>query len=181
MQIQKEDHSHLYMLFQDWSVNKGNLKSRLVLVAFRLAHLIRKKLILTIFFFWYLLLYRLVVAGFLNIDINWHVSAGKSLRLEHGNGSIIEASTVFGKNCVIRHHTTIGRKMLQDGTYSKSPRIGDNVDIGCGATIIGGIEIDSDVTIGAGAVVTKSVPANSVMIGNPARLLKKVYPHNSIL
>jgi putative colanic acid biosynthesis acetyltransferase WcaB len=70
--------------------------------------------------------------------------------------------------------------MLPDGTWSSSPRIGHNVDIGVNVTIIGDIEIGDNVIIGAGSVVTKNVPANSVMVGNPARLLKKVYDHHSI-
>ena len=44
-------------------------------------------------------------------------------------------------------------KASESGT---APIIGDNVDIGVGATIIGNITIADNIKIGAGAVVTKS-------------------------
>ncbi len=52
------------------------------------------------------------------------------------------------------------------------PKIGDNVKVGCGAIVIGGITIGDGAIIGAGAVVTKDVPANAIVAGNPARILK---------
>ncbi len=166
--------------FQDWKVNKGNFKGRIVLFLFRIASFVRKNPVLTVLFIWYLALYRIIIEWIFNIEINWHVRAGKSLKLNHGHGSVIEASTVFGNNCTIRHLTTISNKLLPDGTYSLSPRIGNNVDIGVNAIIIGDIEIGDNAIIGAGAVVTKSVPPNCVVVGNPARLLKKVYSQHSI-
>lgn len=42
--------------------------------------------------------------------------------------------------------------------------VGDNVYIGAGAKIIGGIEIGDNVIVGANAVVTKSVPSNCAVI-----------------
>ncbi|RZK64414.1 MAG: serine acetyltransferase [Pedobacter sp.] len=167
--------------FQDWRANKGNLRSRLILILFRLATFFRKHKLLAILFIWYLVLYRIVIEWILHIELNWHVKSGKNLKLTQGHGIVIQGSTVLGNNCTIRHHTTIGHKMLSDGTWSSSPKIGNNVDIGVNVTIIGDIEIGDNVTIGAGAVVTKSVLPNCVMVGNPAKLLKMVYTQHSIV
>lgn len=52
-----------------------------------------------------------------------------------------------------------------NGKDNKAPNIGDNVLIGAGAKIIGGINIGNNCKIGANAVVTKSVPANKTVIG----------------
>ena len=49
-----------------------------------------------------------------------------------------------------------------------APRIGNNVDIGAGAKVLGAIVIGNNVTIGANAVVTRDVPDNSLAVGVPA-------------
>ena len=65
--------------------------------------------------------------------------------------------------------------MLQDERgrrYRYAPiRIGDDVFIGAGATIMPGVEIGERVVVGAGSVVTRSVPPGSVVAGVPARVV----------
>jgi hypothetical protein len=56
------------------------------------------------------------------------------------------------------------------------PIIGDNVTIGTGARVLGGVSIGDNALIGANAVVTIDVPANSTAVGIPARILK---PHSA--
>lgn len=46
--------------------------------------------------------------------------------------------------------------------------------IGGGCTILPGITIGKNALVGAGACVTKDVPDNTVVIGNPAKVVKKV-------
>ncbi len=55
----------------------------------------------------------------------------------------------------------------------KTPTIGNNVVVSCGASILGDCVIGDNVIIGAGCVVVKSVPANCTLIGNPAVIVKK--------
>jgi len=52
-------------------------------------------------------------------------------------------------------------------------RIGDQVSIGSGAIIMGGISIGDGALIGAGAVVTKDVAAGAVVAGVPARVMRQ--------
>ena len=53
-----------------------------------------------------------------------------------------------------------------------APKIGDNVDIGVGAKIIGDITIADNVKIGAGAVIVKSITTPGVtVIGIPGRVI----------
>lgn len=52
--------------------------------------------------------------------------------------------------------------------------IGNNVHIGAGAIILAGVTIGDNVVIGAGSIVTKDVESNSVVVGNPAKILKKL-------
>ena len=53
-------------------------------------------------------------------------------------------------------------------------RVGNNVYIGAGATILPGVTIGDNCIIGAGAVVSKSIPDNSVAVGVPARRIKSI-------
>lgn len=46
--------------------------------------------------------------------------------------------------------------------------------IGANATILPGITIGENSMIGAGSVVTKDVPPNTLVVGNPARIIKKL-------
>ncbi|MCT4456208.1 sugar O-acetyltransferase [Lactiplantibacillus paraplantarum] len=46
--------------------------------------------------------------------------------------------------------------------------------IGANATILPGVTIGENSVVGAASVVTKDVPDNCVVVGNPARILKKI-------
>ncbi|ASU36115.1 serine acetyltransferase [Mucilaginibacter xinganensis] len=160
-------------LFQDWSANRQNFKAQLVLFMFRLVQAFNRYTITKIIFFPYFMLYRFIVEWNLGIELPRKLTIGKGLSLYHGQALVVNKDTVIGENCVLRNSTTIGHKKLADGTHSRCPRIGNNVDIGANVCIIGDVTIGDNVIIGAGAVVIKDVPANSVAVGNPARILEK--------
>lgn len=57
-----------------------------------------------------------------------------------------------------------------DQAYAGRPiAIGDNVWIGAGAVVLGGVAIGDRAVVAAGAVVTRDVPAGTVAVGVPAR------------
>lgn len=94
---------------------------------------------------------------------------GRRLRLWHG-GVVINAN--LGDDCAIHGNNILGNK----GEMSPNcvPNIGNNVDVGVGAIVIGEITIADDCCIGANAVVTKSfTKPGSVIVGIPGRLLEK--------
>jgi serine O-acetyltransferase len=79
---------------------------------------------------------------------------------------------------VIYHQVTIGAKEVDIGYHEeKRPVIGDNVIIGSGAKVLGGITIGHNVTIGANAVVTQSVPDNVIVGGIPAEIIQSRDPN----
>jgi acetyltransferase-like isoleucine patch superfamily enzyme len=63
------------------------------------------------------------------------------------------------------------RPIMEQGVRPRPVRVGDNVWIGAGARILGGVEIGCGAVVAAGAVVTKDVLANAVVGGVPARVL----------
>ncbi|MGN0620223.1 MAG: hypothetical protein ACI4J7_14510 [Ruminiclostridium sp.] len=89
----------------------------------------------------------------------------------HYGNIIINAYAKIGKKCQLHGDNCIGNKGV--GAI-KAPVIGNNVDIGVGAKIIGDIYIADDVKIGANAVVVKSCyTKGATLIGVPAHEIKK--------
>jgi len=160
-------------LFQDWQANRQNFKGQLVLFWFRSVQLINRYMLLKIIFIWYLLLYRYWVDWVWGIELPRKLTIGKGLSLFHGHALVINQGVIIGEGCTLRNSTTIGHKKLADGSFSKCPRIGNNVDIGANVCIIGDVTIGDNVVIGAGSVVTKNILSNCVVVGNPARILEK--------
>jgi serine O-acetyltransferase len=101
------------------------------------------------------------------IDLPCEVEVGHRLTIEHFGGIIISGDTRIGDDVVIRDGVTIG---LRRKGVRGAPVIGNRVDIGTGAKILGAIHIGDDVAIGANAVVLDDVPANCIAVGIPARI-----------
>ena len=55
--------------------------------------------------------------------------------------------------------------------YGEPIVLGDDVWIGGGAIVLGGITIGDRAVVGAGSVVTRDVPDDAIVAGNPARML----------
>jgi putative colanic acid biosynthesis acetyltransferase WcaB len=163
-------------LFQDWQANTDtSSKSRLVLVLFRSAQFIgRLPAPLKLFSKIYCNFYILIVEWILGVELPWDLQVGANLKLLHGIGLVVNHYSKIGDNCTLRHCTTIGNKKLADGSYSASPQIGNNVDIGSNVVIIGAITIGNNVVIGAGSVVVKDVPESTIVAGNPAKVIRTV-------
>ena len=138
---------------------------------FRFAQLANRSIIMGILLSFFLGFYHIMVEWILGIELPRKTRVGGGLIIYHGQSLVINQGVIIGENCVLRNSTTIGHKVLKDGTLSKCPVIGDRVNIGANVCIIGDISIGNDVTIGAGTVVVKSIPSNCVIVGNPARII----------
>jgi serine O-acetyltransferase len=101
------------------------------------------------------------------IDLPCQVTLGQRFRIEHFGDIIISGDAVFGNDVTIRNGVTVG---LRRTGIRGAPVIGNRVDIGAGAKILGDIRIGDDVAIGANAVVLTDVPANSIAVGVPATI-----------
>jgi serine O-acetyltransferase len=94
---------------------------------------------------------------------------GRRLSIEHHGCIVIHGAAVLGDDCVIRHGVTIGNSGTADPLGA--PTLGNRVDIGAGAKLLGRIHVGDDAVIGANAVVVRDVSAGTVVGGVPARTL----------
>jgi serine O-acetyltransferase len=85
----------------------------------------------------------------------------KRLIMPHPYGIVVHAAAVIGEDVVMLHQVTVGAKDIDDD----APIIEDDVFIGAGAKIIGGVRVGRGSIIGANAVVTRDVPAGSKVVG----------------
>ena len=77
----------------------------------------------------------------------------------------------LGSNVSLYHRVTIGL-----GPDKRVPTIGNDVYVGVGASILGGVHVGDGATVGAGAVVIKDVPAGATVVGVPAKVIKVSSP-----
>lgn len=92
---------------------------------------------------------------------------GEGVLMAHPYGTVLNAERI-GTGFTFMHHTTLGKK------NGHRPVIGNNVQVGCGATILGGVTIGDNVVIGAESLVLHDVPANCIVAGNPARIIREL-------
>jgi serine acetyltransferase len=105
------------------------------------------------------------------IELPYTAQIGQGVIIEHQHGIVIHGNVVIGNNCIIRQGVTIGNRYIDKPT--EAPVIGNNVNIGAGAKLLGNITIGDNVNIGANAVVIHNVLQNSLYVGFPQ---KTVYP-----
>ena len=112
----------------------------------------------------YHLLFRIVqiITG---IELPCEARIGRRFVIDHADGIVISGYARFGDNCRIRTGVVVGLKSVDDPC---APDIGDNVDIGAGAKVLGRIKVGNNVLIGANAVVLRDIPDNSIAVGVPA-------------
>lgn len=154
---------------EDWRTYDGDLTRQglWVLLVYRFGHWrygIQSRWLRLPFSFLYKIL-KLLSQILTGIDLPCEVQVGRRLVIEHFGGIIISGDTVLGDDVVIRNGVTIGLKRTHN---PGAPVIGNRVDIGTGAKILGPINIGDDVVIGANAVVLQDIPANSLAVGVPA-------------
>lgn len=96
-----------------------------------------------------------------------------SVFMHHGIGCVVHEKTIIGSNCRVFQNVTIGARWPEKGYGDGVPVIGNNVQIGCGAAILGKVTIGNNSIIGANAVVVKDVPDNCIAVGVPAQIIPR--------
>ena len=139
------------------------------------------------------------------IGDNFQTGQGASIREDNiignnvsvGTNAVLEYENKIGNN--VRIHSLCFLEMVTTGdnvffgpnvVFTDDPhpmlcpkykeckggvKVADMVKIGANATLSPGVKIGRNALIGAGSVVTKDVPEDAVVVGNPARVVKKIH------
>jgi serine O-acetyltransferase len=100
------------------------------------------------------------------LEIPSGADIGGGLYIAHPIGTVIMPRRI-GRNCSIIAAVTIG--MRSEWAF---PDIGDDVFIGAGARVLGGIRVGNGAMIGANAVVIHDVPDGATVVGVPGRIIR---------
>jgi serine O-acetyltransferase len=113
----------------------------------------------------YWLLFR-ITETLTGISITKSVVIGPGLRIWHFGNIFIHPLVQIGSGCTLRQGVTIGNRVT-DGPV---PVIGNKVDFGAYAQVLGGVTIGDEAKIGAMSVVLTDVPPKATAVGVPARI-----------
>ncbi len=108
------------------------------------------------------------------ITIGVSARIGHRLTIEHSGAIVVHGNAEIGDDCILRQGVTLGNRRLDDPFGA--PRLGNRVNVGAGAKLLGRISIGDDAEIGANAVVLQDVPAGALAVGVPARIIARKSP-----
>jgi acetyltransferase-like isoleucine patch superfamily enzyme len=108
---------------------------------------------------------------------NARIELGEGLVISRGTHIVAVAGVSIGKGSMIGEYTSIRDanhardpdRSIRDSGYNAKPiEIGQEVWLGRGVTVLGGVQIGDKATVGANAVVTRDVPKGVTVVGIPA-------------
>lgn len=106
----------------------------------------------------------------LNIEI-YPGNFEKGLLIWH-TGIVVNNHARIGINCELHGNNCIGNR--GGGATEGVPILGNNVDIGYGAVVIGAVHLADNIKVGANAVVNHTCDiVNTVLVGVPAKKLNE--------
>src|SRR5262245_53202418 len=104
------------------------------------------------------------------IELPATATVGRRLIIAHQGGIVIHHYARIGDDCLIHQNVTLGAATIK--TVDRGPVLGNRVEVGCGAAIIGGVVIGDDVRVGPNAGVTMNVPEGSTVAAPAPRLFR---------
>jgi serine O-acetyltransferase len=103
------------------------------------------------------------------IELPYSVKLGRRVVIEHQGAIVVHGDSVIGDGCILRQGVTLGNRRLNEPF--DAPVLGERVNVGAGAKILGKVSIGDGAAIGANSVVLADVPAGRIAIGVPATIL----------
>jgi acetyltransferase-like isoleucine patch superfamily enzyme len=111
-----------------------------------------------------------------SIKINYNTFLGEYVIIYGHGGVEVGANTLIAMHtCIVSSNHDIPKQneLIRSKQDILLPvKIGDDVWIGAGCKILGGVSIGNGCVIGAGSVVTKNIPDHAIAVGNPARVIR---------
>jgi serine O-acetyltransferase len=123
------------------------------------------------------ILYRIAyvfVRNFYGIELPHTARIGRRFIVGHQHGITVHGNSTIGDDCIIRQGVTLGQDRPTPGVLVENvpaPKLGNRVEIGAGAMLVGGITIGEGVRIGPNAVVMTNVPAGAIVTAPPSRIM----------
>ena len=103
------------------------------------------------------------------VEIHPGAKIGQEVFIDHGMGVVIGETSEIGDRCLLYQGVTLGGTGKEGG--KRHPTLANNVVVGAGAKVLGGICVGANTRIGAGSVVVKDVDADSTVVGIPGRVV----------
>ncbi len=108
------------------------------------------------------------------IEIHPAAVIGRRFFIDHGMGIVIGETSEIGDDVLLYQGVVLGGTTLEK--KKRHPTLGNNVEVGTGAILLGAITIGDGARIGAGSVVVKDVPPGVVVVGIPGRVVEERRP-----
>lgn len=103
------------------------------------------------------------------MDIHPAAQIGWGVMIDHATGVVIGETAVVGNGCTLLHAVTLGGTGKEHG--DRHPKLGTNVLVGAGASILGNVKIGHGAKIGASALVLTDIPDCATAVGCPAKVI----------
>ncbi len=104
-------------------------------------------------------------------DIHPGATIGKRFFIDHATGVVIGETAIIGEDVSLFQGVTLGGVSSNKG--KRHPTLGNNIVVGCNASVLGDITIGDNVRIGAGSVVLMDIPDDCTVVGVPGRIVKR--------
>lgn len=123
-----------------------------------------------------------LIEGNFYCDYGYNIKIGKNFYANNNFTVLDGAEVIFGENVFIAPNCgfyTAGHP-LEAGLrnrgleYAYPIKVGNNVWIGAGVSVLPGVTIGDNCVIGAGSVVKKDIPAGVIAAGNPCKIIRKI-------
>ena len=102
------------------------------------------------------------------LEIHYKASIGPGLKILHPNlGVVVSGHAMIGRNLTLTGGNCIGAR--PGVGEAGSLHIGDDVNLGANAVVLGPCKVSDRVAVGAGGVLVSDAPAGATMVGIPAR------------
>lgn len=95
---------------------------------------------------------------------------GRRVRIAHQSGIVIHWNARIGNDCIIRQNVTIGAPNAERIQHAAT--LGDGVEVGAGAAIIGRVTIGDHARIGPNTVIMTDVAPGATVFAANARVIR---------